>query len=231
MKRAPFFGLAITSVIMLGSLSLHAAGIKAEDAWPEVSQLPVQATLPDPLIMFDGARVATKKQWLNQRRPELKKLFEHYMCGKAPPPPAKLEFIVERVDKKFLGGKATKKEVTIVLGTDKAPQIHLLLVVPNQRKRPAPVFVGVNFTGNHTLVSDPTVRLPTSWMYDWQTGVTNNRASEAGRGTQVDVWAVEQSIDRGYAVATFYSGDLEPDKADTTDGVRNYYANAGENFD
>ena len=48
----------------------------------------------------------------------------------------------------------------------------------------------------------------------------DNRATEASRGTQVDVWALEQSIDRGYAVATFYCGDIEPDKTNAPDGLR-----------
>ena len=216
---------------MLCLFSLVAMNAVGADTWPEVSQLPIPPGLPDPLVKFDGQRVTSKKEWNNQRRPELKKLFEHYMYGIAPPRPAKMEFAVERVDKNFFGGKATKKQITIGFGATNAPPIHLLLVVPNQRNRPAPVFVGVNFCGNHALVKDASVRLPTSWMYDRQTGVTNNRATEAGRGTQVDVWAIEQSIDRGYAVATFYSGDLEPDKAGTTDGIRHYYSSTGKNFD
>ena len=143
---------------------------------------------------------------------------------RSPPARLKIESTIERVDKNFFGGKATKKEVTIAFGPPDAPRIHLLLVVPNDRKKPAPVFVGLNFCGNHALVSDPTVRVPAGWMYANYPGVTNNHATEAGRGTQVDVWAIEQSIDRGYAVATFYSGDLEPDRPDAPEGIRAYYA-------
>ncbi|HYV28404.1 MAG TPA: acetylxylan esterase [Candidatus Eisenbacteria bacterium] len=230
MKRALSFDLANTLLALL-LLSVLAANLLAADTWPEVSQLPLRLGPPDPLVMFNGQPVTSKKQWVNQRRPELKKLFAHYMYGTAPPAPAKIEFAVERVDKNFIGGKATKKEVTISFGSDIAPRIHLLLVTPNQRKRPAPVFVGVNFCGNHALVDDPTVRLTTAWMYDRQIGATNNRATDAGRGKQIDVWAIEQSIDRGYAAATFYSGDLEPDKADAPEGIRRSYANAGKNFD
>ncbi|HZT80758.1 MAG TPA: acetylxylan esterase, partial [Gemmataceae bacterium] len=98
--------------------------------------------------------------------------------------------------------------------------VHLLLVVPNNRKGPAPVFVGMNFCGNHALVDDPNVRVPTCWMYPGHPGVKNNRASEAGRGKEKDVWALEQSIDRGYAVATFYNGDIDPDQKDRREGVR-----------
>jgi len=106
------------------------------------------------------------------------------------------------------------------LGTNNAPQIHLLLVAPNHRSKPAPVFVGLNFCGNHTVLADPVVSLPTVWMPKSCPGVTNNHATDAGRGAQVDTWAIEQSIDRGYAVATFYHGDVEPDRPDATEGIR-----------
>jgi hypothetical protein len=36
-----------------------------------VSKLPSQPGLPDPLVMFDGERVADKEQWITKRRPEL----------------------------------------------------------------------------------------------------------------------------------------------------------------
>jgi hypothetical protein len=58
-------------------------------------------------------------------------------------------------------------------------------------------------------------------------GVKNNRATEAGRGAQVDVWAIEDSIDRGYAVATFYGGDIAPDHAEAREGIRTYFLQTG----
>jgi hypothetical protein len=51
----------------------------------------------------------------------------------------------------------------------------------------------------------------------------NNRATEKGRGKAAGTWALEQSIDRGYAVATCYYGDLFPDKADLDDGVYKHF--------
>src|SRR5205085_946062 len=43
-------------------------------------------------------------------------------------------------------------------------------------------------------------------------GRKDNRATEEGRGTEIDTWALDQSIDRGYAVATFYNGEVDPDR-------------------
>src|SRR6185295_17054443 len=44
--------------------------------------------------------------------------------------------------------------------------------------------------------------------------VVNERVTEASRGTWVDRWDIEKIIDRGYAVATCYNGDIDPDRPD-----------------
>jgi hypothetical protein len=201
---------------------------RARADFPDVAQLPSHPGLPDPLVLFNGERVATRQQWFDQRRPELKALFAWYMYGAAPPAPTHVEGKVERTDPRAFGGKATLREVTVSFGPPDVPKIHLLLVVPNARKGPAPVFVGMNFSGNHALVNDPAVRLPTVWMYPNRPGVKGNRATDAGRGTEVDVWALEQSVDRGYAVATFYSGDIDPDRPDVREGVQPHYRKPGQ---
>jgi len=221
----------LQSALNLGCvLLLTVATLQAAEPFADGAKLPQLSGWPDPLVMLDGSPVTSKKMWREKRRPELKALFEHYMYGSAPPAPAKLSFTVDREDKTFFSGKATLKEVTIVLGTANAPQLHLLLVTPNQRRK-APVFVGINFCGNHSVVADSKVRLPSVWMPKSCAGCTNNQATDAGRGSQVDVWALEQSIDRGYAVATFYNGDLEPDQPDAPEGIRRFYQNASSSYD
>jgi len=235
---------------LLVALPLLVAGLLGAESFPDISKLPAQPGLPDPLRMLNGERVTTPEQWVQRRRPELKALFQHYMYGTMPSAPAHLEFAVERVDHHFFGGKATKKEVTINFdAAPNAPRIHLLLLVPNTHQgdlairtpetngsatavrtfraprrfkmnRGFPIFVGLNPCGNHTLVTDTNVALSTAWMSKSCAKCVDNRATEASRGTQVDVWALEQSIDRGYAVATFYCGDIEPDRTNAPDGLR-----------
>ena len=64
------------------------------------------------------------------------------------------------------------------------------------------------------------VRVPTVWMPDRYPGVVKNRATDAGRGKQADTWPLAQAIDRGYAVATFYCGDIQPDRPNVREGMR-----------
>ena len=210
-----------------GSTSTAPNSANGTASFPAVEKLPSQSNLPDPLLMLDGSRVTTEKQWFEQRRPELKSLFQHYMYGYLPPAPRNIRATEHRVEPSYLGGKATKREVTIAFGPKGAPEISLLLVIPNKQQQPVPVFVGLNFCGNHSLLDDPNIALPIPWLYSFCPGGKNNRATEAGRG-RMDSWSVEQSIDRGYAVATFYNGDIDPDQPDFSDGVHPHYLKKGQ---
>jgi (4-O-methyl)-D-glucuronate---lignin esterase len=224
MRRA--FWIAVASVLV--SLAAQIAGAEMALAdFPDASNLPVRPELPDPLVMLDGGRVTSPEQWTGRRRAELKALFQHYMYGQMPPAPASVAATVEREDKHYFGGKATKKEVTIAFGPASTPKIHLLLVVPNRRTGPSPAFLGLNFYGNHTALADPTIALPDVWMPPSGPGVKDNKATDAGRGKEEGVWSIEKVIDRGYALATVYCGDIAPDHPGFADGVFPAYAGAG----
>jgi len=175
------------------------------------AKLPSNPEFPDPLVMMDGTKVETKAAWLEKRRPELKNLFETYMYGRYPMPAAAVEGKVVYEDKAALGGKATLREVALqLIGKEGMPAVYVLIVTPNMTKGKVPTFVGLNFTGNHTFTADPKVHLPEGWMYD-RPGVVNNKATDDGRGKNMDVFPLEAIIDRGYAVVTAYSGDIIPD--------------------
>lgn len=200
------------------SLLAACAGTAPRD-FPPVEKLPARPEFPDPLVFLDGRPVRTADEW-RERREELRALFVHYMYGPLLPRPEGPRPQVRAVFPDFFGGKATAKEVRIPLSKrPDGPALEMLLVLPNRRTGPAPVFVGHNFTGNHSLTADPRVTLCRSWMRPSREGVVGNRATEATRGRNVDSWALEQTIDRGYAAATFYYGDVFPDKPDFNDGV------------
>ncbi|MCC6392668.1 MAG: acetylxylan esterase [Bryobacterales bacterium] len=168
-------------------------------------------TLPDPLLLANGKTVRDVSTWKNQRRPEILHLFESNVYGRSAPKPGKLEFEVTSRETKALGGDATRKEVAIWL-TPKQ-KMHLLLYLPNNTKRPYPVFLGLNFRGNHAVADDPGVAVSTAWMRD-APGVENHRATEASRGTEAGRFQVKTVLRRGYAVATAYYGDIFPDRKD-----------------
>jgi hypothetical protein len=106
MARAPASATILTALLGLTATAAD---------FPPPAQLPARPELPDPLVMLDGRRVATRDQWVNDRRPELKALFQHYMYGYLPPP-VPVTATVERTDPKAFGGKATLKDITLAFG-------------------------------------------------------------------------------------------------------------------
>jgi hypothetical protein len=168
--------------------------------------------------MQDGRKITTREQWFEQRRPELKALFQHYMYGWFPAPVA-VHGTVTYTDAHFFDGKATLKLITLKLGAEGAPSINMLRVVPNHRLGPAPIFLGMNFNGNQMVVADNHVPIPASWMEGAPYAMEFKKRAVT-RAAEIHTWELEQSIDRGYAVATYYCGDVEPDTTNAVGGVR-----------
>jgi len=170
-------------------------------------------TLPDPLVCCDGQRVADAAAWREHRRPEILGLFQKYVYGKMPGQPEGMKFQTRSVARDALGGKATRKEVTVLFtGKDDGPKMDILLYLPNQAKKPVPLFLGLNFAGNHAIHPDPGITLSTSWMRDMPgKEVVKHQATEKSRGTASSRWAVEKILQRGYGLATIYYGDIDPD--------------------
>lgn len=213
-------------------LALLPAGSARSDDFPAPESLPSRPGLPDPLTMLDGTKITTREQWERKRRPELQRLFQHYMYGFAPPAPERIEAKVEYEDPKALGGKATMQVVRLKFGPEAAPPISLLVFVPNKRPDSrVPAFIGITFCGNHALIGDTHIPLASGWVYPSCPGCKEGVATEEARGRQADVWAVEQTVDRGYALATFYSGDVDPDhpkQPDFADGIHPHYRKPGQ---
>jgi hypothetical protein len=170
-----------------------------------------------PLVLQSGKPVTSPSEWMNQRKPELESLFQHYMYGTIPRVRTRATVLGKYPD--FLDNKATLKLVSLEVGSGNAPKINLMLVIPNQRTAPAPVFLTLNFCGNHALTTDARVPLARGWMYDWSQGVTNHAATEAARGSQAADWPLRRIIERGYALASFYNGDVDSDRQDVSEGL------------
>ena len=129
-----------------------------------------------------------------------------------------MKVIMDRTRRDLFDGKATVSEVTLVFGPPECPPIHLLLVTPN-RTNPAPVFVCLNFLGNQAVLRDPDIHLSQHWLANGP-GVVSNRMTASGRGAEADAWNVEHTIERGYAFATFHTADIQEDRTNAVNGVR-----------
>lgn len=166
--------------------------------------------LPDPFVMQDGTRIKTPEQWDKLRRPELLQLFQTHVYGFLPPS-GDIEATVTKTVPDLLDGRATLKEVAIrfpFLDCERAPVLHLALIVPNDADGPVPVFLGLNSRGNQVILPD--VRITP----------TSDAGEPQPRGARTDFWCVSKLIDRGYAFATFDQDDVDFDEPGSTKGVQ-----------
>lgn len=173
-------------------------------------------TLPDPLIMEDGEKVTTAEMWTNKRRPEILSLFETQVFGKSPAVPSTLMF-EETSSNTAMDGLAFRKEVTIWLNKEKTgPSFNLLVYLPaKNKKKSTPVFIGLNFYGNHSIADDPEITLSNVWMRrSKEKGIVNHRATEKSRGSASSRWPVKKILERGYGLVALYCGDMDPDYDD-----------------
>lgn len=175
-------------------------------------------TLPDPLLLNDGRRVTDTVTWRTQRRAELLELFSAHEYGRTPGGrPAAMHWEVA-VARDALGGRATRKQVTIWFTERRdGPQMHLLIYQPNGVVRPA-VFLGLNFVGNHGVHADPGIALPPSRLvYDlahYRPLDPQPAEKIEQRGAHAEKWQIEPVLARGYATATIWCHDLCPDRVD-----------------
>lgn len=170
--------------------------------------------LPDPLTLADGTTVTDADTWRKRRRPEVFALFEEQVYGRAPAPSDGMTWEIASAEPNALGGKAIRKEISVAItGQPDGPSMSILIYQPQERTKGT--FLGLNFCGNHTIHPDPGITLSPRWIPDFSArGVVDNRATEAGRGASASRWPVETIIERGYALATVYCGDLAPDRDD-----------------
>jgi hypothetical protein len=140
-------------------------------------------------------------------------------------------FETRSIARDALKGKATRKEVVVYFsGKKDGPRMDILMFVPNGQTTPVPLFVGLNFFGNHSIHEDVNITLSGQWMREnAEFGIVENRATEASRGVRASRWPVERIVARGYGLATIYYGDIDPDFDDGfQNGVHPLYYKEGQ---
>lgn len=185
--------------LLMGLLSMPLASSQQSSANYDESKIP-EFSLPDPLIGLDGLRVEDDSDWFATRRPEILELFRAQVYGRNPLAHVSVTYTQNGTHVELMGGKATMKEITIsVTGRSKTVVALLLVILPNTAK-PSPVFLSLNFKGNHAIMRHPLITPSPGWQ-----SAQNPAGIDSAR------WPVADLIGRGYGLATLYYGDLDPD--------------------
>ena len=163
--------------------------------------------LPDPLVSSAGAQVTTGRQWQARRR-EILALAQDNQFGRTPMTPIRPRFEVWERDATGLGGLSRRSQIRIRF-SDRPddPVLHVLLHVPANTRRPPPVIVSLSFEPNIMTLPEPGVEEGFGWDLRTHQHVRGSKATVIGH---LDIAAL---VRRGYAVASIYYGDIEPDFA------------------
>ncbi|MCG2459800.1 acetylxylan esterase [Flavobacteriaceae bacterium F89] len=186
--------------------------------------------LPDALTTFDGDKIGTAQEWNEIRRPELYSFFETQVYGKVP---EKLDISGTKVLERSgnaLNGKATRRQVQLTFNhKGQILSFVILLYLPKNVDK-APIFLGYNFFGNHTVSTDTDIIVPKAWTRNSESlGITDHTPSESARGVRSNRWPIEKLIDAGHGLATIYYGEVAPDRDDYEDGVQPLLYGDGQN--
>ena len=160
-------------------------------------------TLPDALLKADGSRVKNAYDWMNSQRPQILELYKRELYGETLPRPDAMRFDLLSEKKDALHGKAVRREIRCAFEMASGKKLHvdLLLYVPREARGRVPVFVGLNFKGNHTVTNERDVAF---------TGASENSGDDK-RGCSSQRMSFEEVISRGYASATACYEDVLPD--------------------
>ena len=174
-------------------------------------------TTPELLVTSDGQKVTQAAAWEEQRRNEILDLFESDMYGRVPKFDYEVDIFRRPLVNQALQGLATQEEIIIDISNQQGRiRLNMLLTLPSSIKGPAPIFLGLNFYGNHVASDNPEVSLTSNYVINSNSlGITDHLARESLRGKRSSNWPVEAIIKNGFGLATVHCGDIDPDFDDS----------------
>ena len=153
------------------------------------------------------------KDWEEVERPRILQQVKDCFYGEMPPATDFLDVELLTQVNDALEGTAILKEFRIHCRMKNGKKFHFdtMLFVPKNAKTPPPVFVGLNFSGNHTYTKEPSIRISRGMEIN-----TLERKfyplSRHQRGKfDNHTWNFREAIKRGYAVAIACYWEVCPD--------------------
>ena len=116
-------------------------------------------TLPDPLVMANGTRVADANAWRARRRPEILRASQTEIYGRIPANTPKMSWAVTETDAAAKGNTATMRRVVGRIGSAAdAPRVNVVVYTPSSAKAPVPLVLIVNFGGGPPVEGRPSMQ-------------------------------------------------------------------------
>jgi len=122
--------------------------------------------LPDPINLPGKTRIYTPCDWFMYNRPIVMEYFKREIYGRAPNERFETKYEDRKKVKNLLDEQTTIKEVRIFFKRKHIEKyIDLLILLPKRLlDNPVPLFLGLNFCGNHSILRDPNITLSEKWF-------------------------------------------------------------------
>ena len=192
--------------VLAGGLAARGGGM------PDVNALPLRKEMPDPLVMDDGAKVTSARQW-EARRTEIKRVLEYYSIGTLPPPPGNVQGH-DLKSQRVADGKVSFRLVHLTFGPAEKLGFDVAVFVPGEGKGPFPTFVFISF--------DPTPGTSVIAPANNTAASTDRPAARPGNNADPEVAArrLAPVLDRGYAIVTYnYQEAGQDNNGGLTNGI------------
>ena len=226
--KIPVFQLQCQLLILFALVLFFPA--LSQPAQKEVAGIPVNYdeskvpdyTLPDPLILQNGDRVADADTWDKIRRKEILSLFESEQFGSVPNR-ENISFNVFDTGTLVFDGSAIRKQITIYFTEDTTRfKADLLIYIPVNASVSVPLLLKIGFSPNCLTVDDPGIKEGMIWTRE-------GKRIPATEGRSFGYFDVEKFISNGIGVAAIYYGDIEPDfPKGITYGIRGHFLNPSQ---
>jgi hypothetical protein len=169
--------------------------------------------LPPLLVTAEGKRITTPEEWRNVRRPPILSLFSNLVYGGVPEAryPVETGFETVRTDHQFMGGIATRRDVSIRFSNELGSAEMLILVfTPNDRTRPVPAFLKHSFDDTRS---------------------DDFKADTNRKGLLKNGWPLAEILDRGFGFVAVYQLDLvSHNEVEFRDGIHPLFYGAAQSF-
>ena len=145
--------------------------------------------LPDPLVLKNGKRVATAKDWWNKRRPEILEDYRREVYGRIPAHLPKVRFEVVSTDRNAVSGRAVLKKIVGHIDNSTypsdTPRIEISLYLPKSSVGRIPLMVQVSgafFAPPEKTASQPAGARELVLDQGWAFATVNTTVIQADNG-------------------------------------------------
>jgi len=199
-------------LILLTLQIIYSSSMEAQNY--DESKIPPY-TVPD---LLGKKQISNSNNWKNSRRAEVLKLFSENMYGRIPD----FDYQVTSYKRPLNTPKdnIVQEEIAIIISNENGSiKMNMLLTLPKNATHPVPLFLGLNFYGNHVAYTNKEISPTSNYVINSNIlGISNHQAGEEVRGKRSSNWPVEMILEKGYGLATIHCGDIDPD---IDDGFKN----------